>query len=263
MARRPAGASSTGTASILGIVRDASAESTPATAFGAPKGRPARHRNPPATARVNRAAAPIAIRLRVIAVPFVGERSPSRPPVPNRDARRRPPVASDRATGRRGPVPLWFPESDVERKPDGQAAPARSAARARPARRRRLAARGADRTRARASRWTTPGSTASTPAPSPTCRASPTTPGQQETGATSPLWAVVSAPAHALQFAGDDAVVLAVKAIGLLAALAALLALASLTRALTGSRAAGSSRPACWRPTHAWPTPPCRGWRRR
>ncbi|MBK9304372.1 MAG: hypothetical protein IPM94_10915 [bacterium] len=64
-------------------------------------------------------------------------------------------------------------------------------------------------------------------------------PGQQETGATSPLWAIVSAPAHALQFAGDDAVVLAVKAIGLLAALAALLALASLTRALTGSRAAG------------------------
>jgi len=64
-------------------------------------------------------------------------------------------------------------------------------------------------------------------------------PGQQESGATSPLWAVVSAPAHALQFAGDDAVVVTVKAIGLLAALAALLALASLTRALTGSRAAG------------------------
>ena len=64
-------------------------------------------------------------------------------------------------------------------------------------------------------------------------------PGQQETGATSPLWAIVSAPAHALQFAGDDAVVAAVKAIGLLAALAALFALAVLTRRLSGSRTAG------------------------
>jgi hypothetical protein len=64
-------------------------------------------------------------------------------------------------------------------------------------------------------------------------------PGQQETGATSPLWAIVSAPAHALQIAGDNAVVLAVKAIGLLAALAALFALATLTRRLSGSRTAG------------------------
>ncbi len=64
-------------------------------------------------------------------------------------------------------------------------------------------------------------------------------PGQQETGATSPLWAIVSAPAHALQFAGDDAVVLAVKVIGLLAALAALFALVSLTEKTAGSRTAG------------------------
>lgn len=39
-------------------------------------------------------------------------------------------------------------------------------------------------------------------------------PGQQEPGSTSPLWAVVSAPAHWLQLAGDDAVVLGVKLLG-------------------------------------------------
>lgn len=64
-------------------------------------------------------------------------------------------------------------------------------------------------------------------------------PGQQETGATSPLWALVSAPAHWLQPAGDRAVVLAVKWLGVALAGAALLGLARLGRRLTGSPAAG------------------------
>ena len=64
-------------------------------------------------------------------------------------------------------------------------------------------------------------------------------PGQQETGATSPLWALVSAPAHWLQPAGDHAVVLAVKWLGVALAAVALTGLTRLGRRLTGSAAVG------------------------
>lgn len=50
-------------------------------------------------------------------------------------------------------------------------------------------------------------------------------PGQQETGATSPLWIIVTAPAHWLEPVGDFATVLGVKLIGVLFGALAVLAL--------------------------------------
>jgi hypothetical protein len=60
-------------------------------------------------------------------------------------------------------------------------------------------------------------------------------PGQAEAGSTSPLWAIVSAPTHWLP--GTDAMVLAVKLLGLAFAAAAVLLLGFIVRHLTGSRA--------------------------
>ncbi len=46
-------------------------------------------------------------------------------------------------------------------------------------------------------------------------------PGQQEAGSTSPLWSIITAPAHGLESLGTDAVVLAVKFFGIILALSA------------------------------------------
>jgi len=64
-------------------------------------------------------------------------------------------------------------------------------------------------------------------------------PGQQETGSTSPLWAILSAPAHWLQPLGDGAVVLAVKLLGMALAAVALLAVVRIGRLLGGSLSVG------------------------
>lgn len=61
-------------------------------------------------------------------------------------------------------------------------------------------------------------------------------PGQQETGATSPLWAIVTAPTHWFEGAGIDVVVVAIKLLGL--AFVAI-ALVQLQRALSTITTAG------------------------
>lgn len=64
-------------------------------------------------------------------------------------------------------------------------------------------------------------------------------PGRQEAGSTSPLWAVVTAPAHGLEPSlGTPAVVAAVKLVGVLFGLAVVLAVQRLAGRLTGSRLA-------------------------
>jgi len=65
--------------------------------------------------------------------------------------------------------------------------------------------------------------------------------GQQEAGATSPLWILVSAPAHWLASWGTNAVVLGVKALGVLLALACLWLVQKITRQLTESVACGAA----------------------
>lgn len=60
--------------------------------------------------------------------------------------------------------------------------------------------------------------------------------GQQETGSTSPLWAIVTAPAHWLEFAGTGGVVVAVKLIGWTLGAAAVVGVARLGELLAGSR---------------------------
>jgi hypothetical protein len=64
-------------------------------------------------------------------------------------------------------------------------------------------------------------------------------PGEQEAGATSPLWAVVTAPAHWLEGFGTNAVTMAVKLGGILFALAALFFMQRIATTVTGSRIAG------------------------
>lgn len=59
--------------------------------------------------------------------------------------------------------------------------------------------------------------------------------GQPETGATSPLWIAISAPAHWLEWLGGHAVVLAVKGIGLALGAVAVASLFGLTFGLFGS----------------------------
>jgi len=63
--------------------------------------------------------------------------------------------------------------------------------------------------------------------------------GQQEAGSTSPLWAMVSAPAHWLIPFGTPAVVLGVKFIGLLLGLSCLRSIACIGRKISGSAVAG------------------------
>lgn len=64
-------------------------------------------------------------------------------------------------------------------------------------------------------------------------------PGQQEAGSTSPLWAMVSAPAHWLIGLGTTAVVLGVKFIGVLLGLVCLRAITCIGRKISGSAVAG------------------------
>lgn len=64
-------------------------------------------------------------------------------------------------------------------------------------------------------------------------------PGQPEAGSTSPLWSIVSAPAHWLEPVGTDAVVLAVKLIGLALALCTVEATRRIGRHLGNSPIAG------------------------
>ena len=63
--------------------------------------------------------------------------------------------------------------------------------------------------------------------------------GPQEAGSTSPLWAIVTAPAHWLEPHGVQAVVLAVKAITLLLGCVALFAVVRIAQDVTGARTAG------------------------
>jgi len=63
--------------------------------------------------------------------------------------------------------------------------------------------------------------------------------GEQEAGATSPLWVVVSAPAHWLEPWGEGAVVVGVKVIGVVLGIVALVLVQTTTETLTASRAAG------------------------
>lgn len=60
-------------------------------------------------------------------------------------------------------------------------------------------------------------------------------PGTQEAGATSPLWAIVSAPVHWLEPLGVFSVVLAVKILGVLLGLVILLVFQKVTERVTGS----------------------------
>jgi len=64
--------------------------------------------------------------------------------------------------------------------------------------------------------------------------------GQQEAGATSPLWVVLTAPAHWLGALGTDVVVLTVKGIGTALGLLSLWCLGDITRRLTGSALAAA-----------------------
>lgn len=63
--------------------------------------------------------------------------------------------------------------------------------------------------------------------------------GKEEAGSTSPLWAIVTAPAHWLEAAGVKTVVLAVKLIGILLGLAVVLATNRVVRGFSGSELAG------------------------
>ncbi len=63
--------------------------------------------------------------------------------------------------------------------------------------------------------------------------------GQQEAGSTSPLWSLVTAPAHGLEALGTDSVVFAVKAIGVLLGLICVLRVQRIAARLTGSQRAG------------------------
>ncbi|MBP2680498.1 MAG: hypothetical protein H6Q78_361 [Candidatus Krumholzibacteriota bacterium] len=63
--------------------------------------------------------------------------------------------------------------------------------------------------------------------------------GEQEAGSTSPLWAIVTAPAHWLEGAGDGTVPAAVKLIGVLLGLATLAAVIRIGARLGGSALAG------------------------
>lgn len=65
-------------------------------------------------------------------------------------------------------------------------------------------------------------------------------PGQQEAGSTSPLWTVVTAPAHWLDGLGYEAATLAVKAIGLLLGLVCVLLVQRIAAGVSRSRAAGA-----------------------
>ena len=64
-------------------------------------------------------------------------------------------------------------------------------------------------------------------------------PSRAEAGATSPLWVIVSAPAHWLAPLGTEAVVMAVKSLGAVLTTAALASTGSLAAALTGRWEAG------------------------
>lgn len=64
-------------------------------------------------------------------------------------------------------------------------------------------------------------------------------PGQQEAGSTSPLWAILTAPAHWLSFAGSDATTLAIKLIGVLLGLACVWIVQRIACGLLRSRFAG------------------------
>ena len=63
--------------------------------------------------------------------------------------------------------------------------------------------------------------------------------GEQEAGSTSPLWAVVTAPAHWLEGAGEETVAAAVKLIGVLLGLATLAAVVRIGTRVGGSTLAG------------------------
>ncbi|MHC4157660.1 MAG: hypothetical protein ACYSSO_01135 [Planctomycetota bacterium] len=63
--------------------------------------------------------------------------------------------------------------------------------------------------------------------------------GVQEAGSTSPLWAVLTCPAHWLELFGTRAVVVAVKAIAILLCLVSICAVQKIARHASGSRAAG------------------------
>jgi hypothetical protein len=63
--------------------------------------------------------------------------------------------------------------------------------------------------------------------------------GEQEAGSTSPLWAIVTVPAHWLEGAGDGTVPAAVKLIGVLLGLAALAAVIRIGARIGGSPLAG------------------------
>ena len=63
--------------------------------------------------------------------------------------------------------------------------------------------------------------------------------GRQEAGSTSPLWAIVTAPAHWLETAGVETVAGAVKLIGVLLGLGVVLATNRLARRVSGSRLVG------------------------
>ncbi|MDH3217723.1 MAG: hypothetical protein OEN01_15855, partial [Candidatus Krumholzibacteria bacterium] len=63
--------------------------------------------------------------------------------------------------------------------------------------------------------------------------------GVQEAGSTSPLWSIVTSPAHWLEPLGTRAVVVVVKIISVLLGLAAIAAILQLAVRITSSRAAG------------------------
>lgn len=64
-------------------------------------------------------------------------------------------------------------------------------------------------------------------------------PGEQEAGSTSPLWAIVSAPAHWLEGFGVDTVVAAVKAVGVLLGLLGIFFAIRVAGQFTGSKRIG------------------------
>lgn len=70
--------------------------------------------------------------------------------------------------------------------------------------------------------------------------------GQQETGTTSPLWVVVSAPAHWLEAFGPGAVTGAIKGVGVLLGLASVVLLQRITLFLTTSTRAAVIAAACF-----------------
>ncbi|MCF7847907.1 MAG: hypothetical protein K9M45_03575 [Kiritimatiellales bacterium] len=64
-------------------------------------------------------------------------------------------------------------------------------------------------------------------------------PGVQEAGSTSPLWSIITAPVHWLQPLGNDAVVLAVKLIGIILALMSIHLVKKLGKSINGAETAG------------------------